>query len=173
MTRVPHLEAFPAAVEPLVARIRQGRRGELLKLYKVLLHSPPLAETWFDHLGAVRWETGLDGRLRELVIIRVAHLAGAAYVLRQHVPNMAEAEGVSAAECAALADWQAAGSFTPRERAALACTDAMTRDIDVPAAIADALIPHFTDRQRVELTILIATYNMHVRVLKALDIDLE
>jgi alkylhydroperoxidase family enzyme len=32
---------------------------------------------------------------------------------------------------------------------------------------------HFDERKLVELTVLIAAYNMHTRVLKALDVDPE
>ena len=95
----------------LIARIRSGRRGELLNIYKLLLHAPSLAGTWFDHLSAVRWQTGLDGRLREIVIIRIAHLNRIEYVLRQHVPALAAAEGLTAQECEALGDWKVAPVF--------------------------------------------------------------
>ena len=37
----------------------------------------------------------------------------------------------------------------------------------------DALKPHFNEKQILELTTLIGTYNMHTRVLSALQIDLE
>jgi alkylhydroperoxidase family enzyme len=37
----------------------------------------------------------------------------------------------------------------------------------------EQLRPHFTDQQIVELSVLIGTYNMHTRVLQALEIDLE
>jgi alkylhydroperoxidase family enzyme len=59
------------------------------------------------------------------------------------------------------------------ERAALAYADAMTRDIDVSDAVFEALRPHFSERQLVELTVLIATYNMLTRILQALQVDLE
>jgi alkylhydroperoxidase family enzyme len=163
-----------ADLAPLVERIRGRRRGALINVYRLLLNSPPLAATWFDHVNAVRWDTTLSGRLRELVIIRVGYLTSAAYILRQHVPRLALADGVSEAECADLADWQASDLFSEAERAALAYTDAMTRDIDVPDDVYDALARHFADeRQIVELTVLIATYNMHSRVLQALKVDLE
>jgi alkylhydroperoxidase family enzyme len=55
----------------------------------------------------------------------------------------------------------------------LAYTDAMTRDIQVGEAIFGAVRPHFDDKALVELSVLIGTYNMHVRVLQALDVDLE
>src|SRR5687768_13807729 len=49
----------------LIAKIKGGRQGRLLNLYKALLHSPPLADAWLQIVGAVRWSTELDGALRE------------------------------------------------------------------------------------------------------------
>ena len=49
----------------------------------------------------------------------------------------------------------------------------MSRDIDVPDAVFDALREHFDERQIVELTVLIGVYNMHTRVGQALQIDPE
>jgi alkylhydroperoxidase family enzyme len=49
----------------------------------------------------------------------------------------------------------------------------MTRDIDVPDDVFETLRPYFSDRQIVELTVLIASYNMLTRILQALQADLE
>jgi 4-carboxymuconolactone decarboxylase len=174
MARVSYVEEgdHPELAD-LIGRIRGGRRGNLINIYRLLLHSPALAESWFINNNAVRWNTALDGRLRELVIIRVAHLNGATYVVNQHVPELARAEGLTDAECEALADWASSGCFTERERTALAYGDAMTRDIAVPDAVFGALKQHFSERQIVELTVLVGTYNMQSRVLRALAIDPE
>jgi alkylhydroperoxidase family enzyme len=43
----------------------------------------------------------------------------------------------------------------------------------VPEVVFSPLNRHFTDRQIVELTVLIGTYNMNARVLRALELDLE
>jgi alkylhydroperoxidase family enzyme len=174
MARVPLLDVEDSpALQDLADRIRAARRGRVINVYRLLLHSPPLAETWFEHNNAVRWDTGLDGRLRELVIIRIGHLARARYVVGQHVPKLALAEGLSLSECEALKSWQDSDLFSPRERAVLAYTDAMTRDIEVPDAVFEPLREFFDDRQLVELTVLIGTYAMHVRVFEALKLDPE
>ena len=157
----------------LVEKIRAGRRGRMINIYRMLLNSPPLAESWFNHSNAVRWRTTLDGRLREIVIIRMGHLARCDYVLRQHVPSLALADGLTMEECDALADWRETKFFDPRERAVLAYTEAMTRNIAVADDIFAAVKSHFNDRQIVELTVLIGTYNMNARVLRALELDLE
>src|ERR1700732_1055411 len=133
MARIPLIDAneHPEFAE-LVAKFSAGRRGRLINIYRMLLNSPALAESWFNHSNAVRWKTTLDGRLREIVIIRLGHLPHAAYVLRQHVPALALADGLSLPECDALADWPGTPFFSARERAALAYADVMTRDLVGP-----------------------------------------
>src|ERR1044072_946947 len=100
MARIPLIQEqdHPELAE-VIERYRSGRRGKLINMYRMLLHAPALAESWFNHSNAVRWKTSLDGRLREVVIIRMAHLTGAQYVLRQHVPSLAAAEGLTREEC--------------------------------------------------------------------------
>lgn len=174
MARVPLLDVEDSpALADLTDRIRAARRGRVINVYRLLLHSPPLAETWFEHNNAVRWDTGLDGRLREMVIIRIGYLARARYVVGQHVPKLALAEGLSLVDCEALKNWQDSSLFSPRDRAVLAYTDAMTRDIEVPDAVFEPMREYFDDRQLVELTVLIGTYAMHVRVFEALKLDPE
>jgi alkylhydroperoxidase family enzyme len=174
MARVPLLDVEDSpALTDLTDRIRAARRGRVINVYRLLLHSPPLAETWFEHNNAVRWNTGLDGRLREMVIVRIGYLARARYVIGQHVPKLALAEGLTLAECEALNDWQDSSLFNERDRVVLAYADAMTRDVEVPDAVFEPLREYFDDRQIVELTVLIGTYAMHVRVFEALKLDPE
>jgi AhpD family alkylhydroperoxidase len=174
MARVRLLEeADVAGSAEFVEKVRSGRRGNLLNIYKLLLHSPPLASAWFDLLNAVRWKTTLDGRLREIVIIRIAYVNDAQYCLLQHIPALALADGMTPAECDALADWRAASLFSESERAALAFADAMTRDIRVPDDVFADVRRHFDERQVVELSVLIGAYNMHTRVQEALELDRE
>jgi AhpD family alkylhydroperoxidase len=157
----------------LIERIRKGRRGTVINVYKTLMHNPDIASVWLDLVNVVRWKVVLDDRLREIVIVRVGYLNRCPYVVNQHVPELTAPAGLTKAECDALADWRAASCFNARERAALAYADTMSRDIDVPGAVFDALREHFDERQIVELTVLIGVYNMHTRVGQALQIDPE
>jgi alkylhydroperoxidase family enzyme len=104
-----------------------------------------------------------------MVIVRIAILNRAPYEADQHVP-IALKEGVSQDKIDALNDWEASAAFTDRERAILAYTDAMTRDVQVPDATFAAVKAHFPPKQLVELTATIASYNMVSRFLEALEI---
>src|SRR5262245_24359233 len=96
MARVPLVQEqdHPEFAE-VIEKYRSGRRGKLLNIYRMLLNSPALAESWFNHSNAVRWQTTLDGRLREIVIIRMGHLTNSQYVLRQHLECRALTNSVS------------------------------------------------------------------------------
>ena len=174
MARIPLIQEqdHPELAE-VIEKYRSGRRGKLINMYRMLLNAPALAESWFNHSNTVRWKTSLDGRLREVVIIRMGHFTGAQYVLRQHVPSLAAAEGLTREECDALADWRPSKLFPERERAALAYADTMTRDIAVPDDVFAEVKRHFNTREIVELTVLVGSYNMNARVVQALQLDLE
>ena len=165
-------DSDPAYAE-LSANIRGQRRGSFLNIYKILLQSPAMAGAWFDFNNAVRWQTGLDGRLREILIIRIGHLNGSAYTLRQHTGALAAAEGLSQEACDGLKSWWGTDYFSPAERAALAFADAMPEDINVPGPVFEPLREFFDEPQIVELAVLIGSYNMHTRVFMALEADLE
>ena len=171
MARIPYADPPQARGESreLVERII-SERGGMLHLYAMLLQSPPFADGWLRLLTAVRHEGRLSGALRELMIMRVAHLNDAPYEAEQHRP-IALREGLSDAQVDAVADWRAGDLFDPAERAALAYCDAMTRAVHVPDDVFAPLKEHFDHRLIAELTITIAAYNMVSRVLEALAIS--
>lgn len=157
----------------LIAKIRGARRGRLLNIYRMMLHSPPIANAWLDFNSAMRFQTEIDGQSRELAVMRIAILNGVDYILRAHAHTYALQEGFTPAQVDALADWGSSALFSEKQRALLAYVDAMTRDIEVPDAVFAEVRKHYSERQTVEVTMLIGTYNMHTRVLKALKIDPE
>src|SRR5512135_65035 len=156
-----------------IAKIKGARGGRLINIYRLMLHSPALANAWFDLNQAVRYGTEIDGQSRELAVIRVAILNNVEYVQRAHGPAYALKEGLTPEQVAAIANWQASNLFGVQQRALLAYTDAMTRDIEVPDAVFANVRKHLSERQTVELTMLIGAYNMLTRFLKALKVDPE
>ena len=172
MARVPLIGEERSDLAPFIARVK-AERGKLINLYRVLMNSPTVAAGWLDFNTVVRYKTSLDAALREMIILRVSILNGAEYQARIHGASHALKAGLSAEQIAALSEWQDSKLFSPAQRAALAWTDAMTRQIDVPDALHDALKRHFDDQAVTEITVLAGAYNMHTRVARALRIEPE
>jgi alkylhydroperoxidase family enzyme len=178
MSRVPYVSGERSENESeLVARIRARRGGTLLNLDRMLLNSPPFAQGWNTHLGAVRRELLLDPKLRELAICAIAVLNSAHYELEQHTPEFLRAGG-TAAQVAALARFgseaEDTASFDAIERAVLQLTLEMTRNVQVSDSTFARVQSALSDtRHIVELVGVIATYNMVSRFLVALQVELE
>ena len=176
MPRVPYQPVDLTEPADLVAAIRARRGGALIKLDRMLLHSPPLAAGWNTHLRAIRTELALDPGLRELAMCAVASLNGADYEFVHHAPEFVRAGGTSS-QVEALRDPLRAlarpGLFGDLELAALRLTVEMTRDVKVTDTTFAAVRGHLGVRETVELVGVIATYNMVSRFLVALGIESE
>jgi len=116
-------------------------------------------------LDAAARKTSLEAPLLELVRIRASQLNGCAYCVDLHTAD-ARTAGESERRLHALAVWAATPFFTPRERAALALTEAMTRLTDgpVPDEVFEAARAEFGDAQLAELVWAITVINAWNRV---------
>jgi len=173
---IPMLPEDHAQPADLVAAIRARRGGALLKLDRMLLHSPPLAEGWNIFLGKVRTDLSVPIKLRELVMCVVAVLNGASFEYEHHAPIFVSAGGTKA-QADMLAQVGTPGfsmqAFSALEQNVISLAQAMTRDLRVAAAIKSALVAEIGIQQTVELVGVVATYNMVSRFLLALDIHAD
>lgn len=173
MARVKPIDEKNPELAEFIGKVRGARGGRLINIYRLMLHSPALAEGWFALNQAARYATEIDGRSRELAVLRVAFLNGSDYVLRAHGPSYALQEGLTREQVEAVGDWRPSERFDDRQRALLAYVDAMTRDVAVSDAVFADLRKYFSERQTVEVTMLVGAYNMLTRVLAALQVDPE
>ena len=168
MARIAYADLNNPEAKPLVDRI-VAERGAVLHLYQMLLHSPPVASGWLNYLTAIRQQSTLPGGLRELVIMRIAVLNGAPYEAEQHAP-IALREGITQIQLDDLDNWQQSKNYDATQRAVLAYTDAMTKEIHVSPEVFAAVKAVLTERLLVELTATVGAYNMVSRFLEALQI---
>jgi alkylhydroperoxidase family enzyme len=163
------LSKDPEAAE----RIMERRKGRLLNLDRVLMHSPAVAKGWNALFGALRSGLSLPGRLRELVICRIAVLNRAYYEFYQHQPVLLQ-EGGRPEEALALGRWRDSPLFDRQDRAVLAYVDEMTTRVQVGDATARAAAEALGSQQKlVEVTALCGGYNLVSRFLEALQLTPE
>ncbi len=173
MARVPYIDdRTNPELKPVADRIRAERGGRVLNLYRVLLNSPKLAEAWLHLFTVIRQQCELPAQYRELVIMAIAVLNGADYEYRHHV-SIALAAGLTRAQIDELSRWRQSSLFDAGERAVLDYAESMTRDIQVPDAVFEAVARHLDSRTIVELTATIAGYNLVSRFLEALKVEHE
>ena len=103
---------------------------------------------------------GLEASLRHLVKLRASQINGCAFCVELH-GREARGEGESTERLALLSVWRESYLFTPRERAALAWTEAVTTlDRDRPDdELFKRVRGEFSEEELVTLTALIAVIN--------------
>jgi len=102
----------------------------------------------------------VEAPLAELVRLRASQINGCAFCVDMHHSD-ARKQGESERRLAAVVTWRETPFFTPRERAALEWTEALTLIAAerVPDAVWDAVKPHFSPVEIVDLTLLVGAIN--------------
>lgn len=134
--------------------------------------APEIMKPWMAISDAVN--TSLEHSLVELVKLRASIINGCANCINMHSAD-ARASGESEQRLYLVAAWHEAPCYTPRERAALAWTDALTKlsQGHTHDAAWDALAEHFTEEERVKLTLLINVINGWNRIATAFGLWIE
>lgn len=105
-------------------------------------------------------DCGLEPALIHLVKLRASQMNGCAYCLDMHWKDL-RALGETEQRLYSLDAWRECPDHTPRERGALAWTEAVTMVANghVPAAVYDEVRPQFDDAALANLTLAVATIN--------------
>lgn len=109
--------------------------------------------------------SGLDHALLELVKIRASQINSCLYCLHMHTSDARKA-GETEARLYLLTAWRESELYTPREKAALAWTEALTYLPNGAPGDADyaELRQHFSEAECVELSVAIGTINLWNRI---------
>ena len=161
----------------LIDAVLKRRGGKMIELDHVLMWSEPIARGWNTYMGAVRTGLPTSRKLRELGILCVAYLTGAAYEYKHHAPDFLAAGGTQA-QLDALAAFMAVNprgvvadpAFAAPERAVIEYAVQVTLDVKVSDAVFATMNAHFDTTQIVEITTAIAAYNMVARILVPLGV---
>src|SRR5690606_23171839 len=104
--------------------------------------------------------SGLERSLYELVKIRASQINGCAYCIDMHTKDARKA-GETEQRIYALNAWRETPFYNERERAALAWTEALTliSENDVPDELYEMVSKHFSEEERVVLTMAVVVIN--------------
>ena len=105
-------------------------------------------------------KSGIEKPLAELVRLRASQINGCAFCADMHATD-ARKRGETDRRLDTLVAWREAPFFTDRERAALEWTESLTliAQNHVPDPVWQAVRPHFSDQELVDLTLLIVAIN--------------
>src|SRR5215204_7315323 len=130
------------------------------KEYKDFMSLTPDAYAAVLALGQIAAKAGMDKQLLELVKLRASQINGCAFCVQHHI-LLSESLGVPADKLNLVVVWREAPQFTPRERAALAWTEALTLLADgVSDEVYAEASAEFSEQELAYLTSAVASINV-------------
>lgn len=107
----------------------------------------------------------LDHGLRELIKLRASQINGCAYCVDMHSKDLLK-HGETQQRLNVVCVWRESPAFTEKERAALAWTEAVTlvSQTGVPDEVYEEFARHYTEQERVQITLLIGAINIWNRL---------
>src|ERR1700743_330315 len=168
MTRIPLAE-----LDQLPEPMRQGaaRRGNL-NVFRVIANSPSVFGGWTQLVDDLFASPTFDARMREVIILRVAHLQNSPYEIGQHVPLAREA-GLPDQRIDAIRDAGDTARFSHEERAALDVVTELCATCHLSDESFAAAQAVFDDEALTELLMIISCYYGLALVLNAVDVDVD
>jgi alkylhydroperoxidase family enzyme len=171
-------EALAALRPPEPRHPLPGRRPDRpkgLNVLGTLAHHPALTRAYHTFNGHVQFATTLSARQRELLVLRVAVVRGAAYEWAQHVLLAGDA-GLDGDEIARIAEGpegpEAAG-WSPLDRALLAAVDELLDDARVADGTWRVLAGELDERQLMDLVFTVGAYDVLAMALRSFGVELD
>ncbi len=168
MARVPYLTKDDLEPDDHVLLERPGN------IFRALVNSPGGARAFSRHGTYLLGRSKLDPRLRELAIIQVGYVTKSPYEYSHHV-EIGRQTGVSDDDIRAIAE-ETAGRETgldALDRAVLHAARVLTVDVSLSDDTFATLEAGLDRASLIDLLLTIAFYNGAVRILAALQIDVE
>ena len=127
--------------------------------------APALMQSWLAFGQGVAASGGLEESLLELVKIRASQINACAFCLHMHTRD-ARKKGETEERIYLLDAWRESPLYSPRERAALAWTEALTlvAETQAPDDVYEEVKAHFTAAEQVALSLMIVAINGRNRV---------
>ena len=136
----------------------------------VRAHVPAVFWSFTNTWREVFHEGVLDHSIKELCRVYVSRSVKCEYCGNQRSVKSARA-GLTEAHYLDLLEFETSNRFGPREKAALAYTEAIVWDLEADDAMWDRLRTHFTEPELVELGYFVAITMGQQRWLRTLNID--
>jgi AhpD family alkylhydroperoxidase len=128
--------------------------------YKDFMTQAPDAYEIVRSLGQLAAKAGIDKQLLELIKLRASQINGCAFCVQFHILQ-GESLGIAADKLNLVVVWREAPQFSPRERAALAWTEALTT---LTGGVGDEVYAQaraeFSEQELTYLTSAIASINV-------------
>jgi alkylhydroperoxidase family enzyme len=162
---LPTDDELPADVREVLANLPP------LNVFRMVARTPESFRPFMRLGGSLLGYERIDARIRELAILRVAHVTQALYEWTQH-EQLGRNVGLTDAEIEA-AKSEGVEGLGPEEALAWRVADEITRDVRLSDETLAELLERYDPEQACSLILCVSYYNMVSRFLESTRVEIE
>jgi AhpD family alkylhydroperoxidase len=163
---LPQDDELPVAISEMLAALPR------LNVFRMLANAPASFRPFLDLAGSILVQSEFDVRLRELAILRVAHVTGSRYARAQH-EQLARNVGVGEEEIAATAVDRLVEGLDEDGNLVCRVADEISRDVRLSDRTLERLLQGHGVRGATELILCVSYFNMLSRFLESTRVEIE
>lgn len=161
---------FNAGLIALVSRKIGSQRP--LNVFTTIARHPKLFRRWFRFSGTFKLSGELDRPDAELLILRAAHNGSSEYEWRQH-EKIAVTVGLTREDVERVRQGPEAAGWAPRQATLLRAADELHEQTRISAPVWDELSSFLSEKQLIELCMLVGNYTMLAMTLNSLQVEID
>ncbi len=165
----PPLDNLPPNLAREMAKRKGPGRGNV---WHMLCWSQEVAEKFIDYSEAIRFHNTIPPAIREVMILRVGHLAEAHYEVHHH-RRIAREAGVSENSITAATIGPSAPGISDEESLAMQVVDELMQSKRLSPALFDRVAQKHGPRTVTEMILLVGFYTMASMFLNSFEVDIE
>lgn len=175
----PRIEAIPndqidAQSWDLVNTLREAAGApptdEMPAFMRLMAKHPPIFHRQME-MGSVLFNGWISPREREIAVLRISWLAGAAFEWGEHV-EIGKRAGLSAEEIERITQGSSAEGWSSHDAAILRAVEELLADFAISDATWDTLAASWDEQQLIELPMMIGQYLTTAFILNSLRVQL-
>ena len=170
MPRIPYADLDSLSEDS--KDLLQARRSPQGNVFRMIANAGKATAGYLAFGAALRQNLAIDLLLYEYVIVRVANLSRAGYVIRQHEAFLRK-QKVSEDVILALRVRPSSPVFSDKERAALRLVDEIVLNVRASEEAFSQATAHFTGEQLMHIVLTVGQYMLTSRVVETFDVDLQ
>ena len=147
-------------------------KGSSHNIMRTFAHHPKLTFAWTKFNGRMLAAPSIEPRLREIVVLRIAHRYDSRYEWAQHV-DMGRELGIGPEHLEAIKAGPEHPMWSDFERTALRAADQMNTQAKIDDATWDALAAEFDTKQMLEFMFIVGAYSMLAWIFNSIGVEPE
>lgn len=146
--------------------------GETLNIFATFAHRPAALKAFVGWGSYILRETELNGRQREILILRTGHRCNSGYEFHQHT-IIGLHSGLSEEDIVAIQKDLSEGDWSAQECLLIQATDELHDDCFLSTKTWDALSEFYTLEQIMDIVLVIGQYTQVCMLLNSFGVQIE